>query len=296
MRKLILIHGRSQQMKDAEKLKQEWVDALHAGLRTADIDLEIPDEQIRFPYYGQTLFELAEDSTVKATEVIVKGSPSSAELDFIGAAVKDVAAGAGISEDDIVAAAEDPTQIRKDIQNWPWVLAALSAIDRVPGLSAVSIALATRDVYRYVRNPGIQTVIEDGVREAFTAGEESVVVAHSLGSVVAYNMMKREGKRRQWTVPALVTVGSPLGVNAICRLLNPIGRPDCLGDWYNAYDKHDVVALHPLDGTYFPVTPGIENYDRVKNPTSNKHGISGYLGDPVVAVRIRDALLDGSHR
>ncbi|MFG2988275.1 hypothetical protein ACGFZK_03010 [Streptomyces sp. NPDC048257] len=297
MRKLVLIHGRSQQLKDAAKLKQEWVDALHAGLRSADADLDIPDEQIRFPYYGQTLYELVTNSTVKAADVVVKGNVSSVEQDFIGAALNDVVASAGISEEDILAAAEDPSQISKDVQNLPWVLAALRAIDRVPGLSAVSIALATRDVYRYVRNPGIQVVIEDGVRQAFTARrevEESVVVAHSLGSVIAYSMLKREGKMHQWKVPALITVGSPLGINAIHRLLSPIGRPDCLGDWYNAYDNQDVVALHPLDDVYFPVTPGIENYDQVKNPTPNKHGISGYLGDPIVARRIRDALLDGA--
>jgi hypothetical protein len=294
MRKLVMIHGRSQQLKDAKKLKQEWVDALHTGLRNADGDLEIPDDRIRFPYYGQTLHELAVNSKSKATEVVVKGNPSVLEQDFIAAALKDVVDSVGISEEDIRAAADDPSQIPKDVQNWPWVLAALRVLDRVRPLSAASIALITRDVHRYLRNPGIGTVIDDGVRQAFTAGEESVVVAHSLGSVIAYNMMKREGGRHQWKVPALITVGSPLGVGAIALALSPIGRPTCLGDWYNAYDNQDVVALHPLDRKHFPVTPDIENYDKVENPTPNKHGITGYLADPVIACRIRDALLDGA--
>ncbi|GAA2768520.1 hypothetical protein GCM10010103_75620 [Streptomyces paradoxus] len=52
MRRLVLIHGRSQQRKDAEDLKQEWVQAPHNGLAGAGVSATVPEERIRFPYYG----------------------------------------------------------------------------------------------------------------------------------------------------------------------------------------------------------------------------------------------------
>jgi hypothetical protein len=56
-------------------------------------------------------------------------------------------------------------------------------------------------------------------------------------------------------------------------------------------DERDVVALYPLDAANFPVDPPIENKRDVDNPTSNRHGISGYLSDPVVARRLHEAVV-----
>jgi hypothetical protein len=291
-----MIHGRSQQFKDATALKQQWVEALHSGLTAANADLEIPDEQIRFPYYGQTLYDLAENADGPFAQVLVKGDDGAmddAEREFLTAVVAEAVERAGITSNQIRAASEDSTVIKRNALNWPWVLAALRAIDRVPGLGGASLALATRDVYKYLRNPGIQTVIESGVREAIPQGEQAVVVAHSLGTVVAYGLLKREAKAQDWQVTQLITVGSPLGVGPIVGALRPIGYPEGVSAWFNAFDPADVVALHPLDRAHFSVRPDIENYSGVRNPTPNRHGISGYLGDPTVAVRIRDALLAG---
>jgi hypothetical protein len=59
-----------------------------------------------------------------------------------------------------------------------------------------------------------------------------------------------------------------------------------VGHWFNAYDDRDVVALLPLDGQTFNVTPPIENKGDVRNFTDNRHGIEGYLVDPVVAQQV----------
>jgi hypothetical protein len=293
MRKLVMIHGRSQQFKDSSALKKDWVSCLHSGLTRAGSSLEIPDDQIRFPYYGQTLYDLAKDVHGPAAQVVVKGhgEPDQNEREFLTAVVAEAVQKAGITNEQIRAEYEDGTVIEKNVLNWPWTLAALRAIDRVPGLGGASLALATRDVYKYLRNPGIQTVIEKGVRTAMPSGEEAIVVAHSLGTVIAYNLLRREAKEQGWRVPLLITVGSPLAVGPIVQALSPISRPASVRDWFNAFDPADVVALHPLDHAHFPVKPEIENYAGVHNSTSNRHGISGYLGDPTVAVRIRDALL-----
>jgi hypothetical protein len=145
----------------------------------------------------------------------------------------------------------------------------------------------------------IRRKIDTGMMTAMTAGVESVVVSHSLGTVVAYTLLQREGGTHNWNVPLFVTVGSPLAVNAIRNLAPGVGEvggnrtPACVTAWFNAMDGRDVVSLYPLDVEHFPLTPPdrpIENKTDVDNPTDNRHGISGYLGDPVVAKRIYDAV------
>jgi len=78
-------------------------------------------------------------------------------------------------------------------------------------------------------------------------------------------------------------------VTAIRNALRPLVFPAVVGSWLNVMDTRDVVALGPLDECHRWVS-GIENKTDVRNPTANRHGISGYLDDAEVARRIHDAL------
>ena len=108
--------------------------------------------------------------------------------------------------------------------------------------------------------------------------------------MVAYNLLNKDPQAGEWEVPLFVTLGCPLGVNAIRKQVRPIAHPRCATAWFNAMDERDVVALYPLTKKRFDVNPAIENKKDVDNPTSNRHGISGYLGDAEVAARIHAAL------
>lgn len=300
-RELVFVHGRSQQHKDAAGLKREWIDSLREGLQKNRLELPIPEDRIRFPYYGDTLNDLVTGVDPGAVaEVIVKGSSGDAQMrDFIGDVLAEVVKRKNISDTQIhaeaqaaVAARGDGRVVEHGILNWGWVQGILSAIDRyVPHGSGVSIALATQDVYYYLTNQGARDLLEAGVRQAMTPGVESVVVSHSLGTVVAYNLLQREGTPLKWQVPLFVTLGSPLAVSRIRKGLMPIKHPECARRWFNAMDPDDVVALYPLDQNNFPVQPPIENKTDVDNTTPNQHGISGYLSDRVVAKTIYDALV-----
>jgi hypothetical protein len=291
--RLVFVHGRAQQDKDAAGLKQEWIGALRRGLAKSGLRLSVPDDHIRFPFYGDTLRDLATDRADVA-DVVVRGAAASGEeATFVRMVLQEVRTEAGISDDQIVAEADaaDRVAVERGPQNWPWVLAVLRALDKhVPATSAPSIATFTRDVYRYLRNIGVRDRIETGVRAAFAAGEPMVVVGHSLGSIVSYNLLRRDGEREGWEVPLFVTVGAPLAVTAIKRQLSPVRYPECVGRWFNAFDPRDIVALHPLDADYFPTTPAVENKTDVDNRTENRHGVSGYLEDSEVARRIHAGL------
>lgn len=291
-RQLVFIHGRAQQEKDSIALKKTWVDAWRKGLAASGLSLPLADADIRFPYFGDTLDQLVAGKPAdQAAQVIVRGEGESAdEQAFMRAILDEMVEHAGVTEDMIRAGASADAMARGP-QNWGWVQGILSALDQhVPGASGASVALFTKDVYQYLKNPGIRDPIDRGVRAAFTPGKETVVVGHSLGTVVAYNVLRRDGDAAGWKVPLFITLGSPLAVKVIKKSLAPISHPRCAGKWFNAMDERDVVSLYPLDAAHFAVNPAIENKTDVNNDTDNRHGISGYLSDPVVARRIHDAL------
>jgi hypothetical protein len=290
-RQLVMVHGRAQEHKDSIGLKAEWIAAFREGLAKSDLALPIAEQDIRFPYYGNTLYDLVKGNANPA-EVIVRGEAAGdAERDFIRSVLEEARVAAGITEEQLreVAGAD---VVARGPQNWEWFQGIIRAFDRfVPGGSGAGIALATYDVYQYIRNAGVRDTIEVGVRAALTSGLPTVVVGHSLGTVVSYNLLRRDGVEKNWVVPLYVTLGSPLGVSAIRKSLRPIQHPRCVTKWYNAMDERDVVALYPLNAKNFDVDPAIENKTSVKNQTPNRHGISGYLNDKDVARRVYDALV-----
>jgi hypothetical protein len=299
-RELVLVHGRAQQQKDSIALKREWLDALRKGLDKSRLTLPIAEDKVRFPYYGDTLHGLVADlPDDQVAEVIVRGSREDPQLRaFIAEVLEEVAARKGITDAQIEALGQAAIRARgstevleRGVLNWGWVRGILTALDtHVPGASGASIAIATTDVYRYLTNPSIRDKLEAGVRKAMTPNVESVVVSHSLGTVVAYNLLRRDGAQHGWRVPLLVTLGSPLAVKKIRSTLAPNKHPSCVRRWFNAMDPNDVVSLYPLDRGHFPLDPEIENKTDIDNPTENQHGISGYLEDKEVARRIHEAL------
>lgn len=299
MRTLVFVHGRAQEGKDSVALKQEWIDAWHAGLAAAGLTPPA-GLVIRFPYYGDTLADLTAGRTPEqAADVIVRGVANDRdEARFMAAVLAEVQEQAGLTDAQIDEAMGADV-VERGPANWEWVQGVLRAVDRhVPGGSGASIALATKDVYRFLTDTVTRDEIEQGVAQAIHPGEPTVVLSHSLGTVVAYDVLRREAAAQGWVVPTFITVGSPLGVSEIrkrMRALGPLAFPPGTATWANAMDERDVVALYPLTPKHFPVAPvvpAIRNKTDVRNGTPNRHGISGYLGDPEVARWILEAVSD----
>jgi pimeloyl-ACP methyl ester carboxylesterase len=175
-------------------------------------------------------------------------------------------------------------------------IAIVIGVNRTTGLA--ELTGAAPDAARFadwIENQGFETKRFGPVRRAINkivaeklTNEPTVVIGHSLGTVVAYDVLRQHAGN---AVPRYVTVGSPLGIRAIRRRLEaPLTMPTGVEDWYNARDQRDVVALYPLDKTNFDITPAIRNFSRVDNHTDNRHGIAGYLDDVQVAKEIRNAM------
>lgn len=282
--RLILIHGRDQQGKDCQALQKVWTEALDVGLDAAGLP-GIGEHEVVFPYYADNLTAMVNEiKSATAPLVNVKGSEStSAVLDSVQIALLLEVLGK-----DALAAISQEEALHKGLQN----TAAAIALARIADRSALGqgfLTKLTEDVSTYLQHQVVAKRVNDLV--ALAIGTQAcVVVAHSLGSIVAYRVLRELGAAAQ--VRRLITVGSPLGLHTVRKLLSPPARtfPAGVGSWFNAFDPADIVALHPLDEVAWPISPAIENHARVKNHMDNRHGISGYLDDQEVARAIYEGL------
>jgi hypothetical protein len=288
--KLIYVHGRNQQGKNAEALRQEWKQAQAEGFRR--VALTWPEAiEPQLPFYGDELDKLVKQLNAPlAADVMARGGAEStvvsSESELRSELLQEIAQAQNITPmqitaqfaADVAARGGDAEAIQRGPGNWEWVHSILKLLDRTPIGSNV-IDTFTRDVSVYLTNVNVRRRIDDIVRAAIP-DEPCVVIAHSLGTIVAYNVLRQ---LRTASHIRLITVGSPLGIQAIKRHLDTLAMPVRVVHWYNAMDEKDVVALYPLDQTHFGIAPPIENKTTVDNPTGEHHGIEGYLWDPDVA-------------
>jgi hypothetical protein len=275
--KLIFIHGREQESFEAEDLKKIWTDTLNEGFKKNGLTLP-KNVTIEFPYFGKLLKSMADNPDAIPLEDI-------ATRDFFNILT---------SEDDFLHDYLNEVLGRVDIAhergllNNETVQNLFERIDKIGFLGDLSLKKFTKDVYLYLTHSGIRKRINETILEKMDTNP-CVVIGHSLGSIVSYDVLKTNPKLK---VNKLITIGSPLGISSIRRhLAPPVGMPECVKNgWFNAYDERDFVALKPLDALSFPFKPPISNKNDVDNPTDNRHGIIGYLNDKVVAKTIYDAL------
>ncbi|MFF4602978.1 hypothetical protein ACFY12_09535 [Streptomyces sp. NPDC001339] len=136
-----------------------------------------------------------------------------------------------------------------------------------------------KDVHAYFFG-GAGPAMREVVREALGGPADGplVVIGHSLGSVIAYEVLRELGRE----VELLVTVGSPLAITEVQdQLVHPPAVPAGVAAWRNASDLRDLVALdHTLRPEYAP--PERVTDLLVTNDSGNHHGIREYLSQPQV--------------
>lgn len=287
--RLVLVHGRAQGGRDVEEIRGEWLAALAEGAAKSGHALP-GDIEIVLPFYGDRLDELVEAAQVKtASGITAKGNATQDDyLRFQADLANDLRMELGITDEQVNDAYGDNPK-EKGPLNWEWVQAIVKAIDSASGtITAGALEIFTRDVFLYLELNAVRQEVDRIVAEALTS-QPTVVVGHSLGSVVAYNILRT--RAADLNVPLYLTVGSPLGIRAIRTRLAPIAFPASVTTWLNYYDERDIVSLNPLDDDHFRVDPKVSNVSDVQNQTDNRHGISGYLNDQRVAANIVDSFL-----
>lgn len=287
MAKLIFIHGRGLSHRNQEELRQEWIDALKKGLACSQ--LVIPEgTEIVLPFYGLELDQLRKEYTSGSDNGLqAKGEELINNHSLYLELLRELADNAEITPEQIIQEM-DGELVARGLRNTALALAFARELDKHRFTGELSIRIITNDVFDYLIKPTITQKINDIVLKAI-GDEPCVVVAHSLGTVIGYNVL---AKNDFLDVQSYITVGSPLGLKAMgTHIFTPLTMPMCIREkWFNAYDSRDIVALKPLTQEHFDIDPEITNYGLVHNDFSKHHGIEGYLGDAAVAKEIFDQL------
>lgn len=143
-----------------------------------------------------------------------------------------------------------------------------------------AILRCVRQVDRYFSDRAFRGLVLEELGRAMDA-RPSVVVAHSLGSVAAYDWLRA---RPDAPAVTLVTLGSPLGFRGIRERLGAIGEPlawpGCVTRWVNVADENDVVAtVKSLRG----VVDGEVDDRPTRSPVLRTHSAPEYLANPHTA-------------
>jgi hypothetical protein len=275
---LVLIHGRRQHGREPAELRREWVAGLNAGLTKARLETVRPEEAV-LPYYGDLLqrktleaLEWGTDIDLEALLPIDPHMPEEIQR---------------LESDLLRSMAERAAPGAPDEEGWEdailWVPGARRLIALVAAATGVDHELVEgwlTDVAVYLLFA--RDAVLDTVRAAIDATEgEVVIVAHSLGSLVAMDLLDEPEVRDRTTL--LVTAGSPLGLGAVQRHLRTPGALHPGVEWITAWDPDDFGALgHPLTPCFGEPLEDL----RVDNPSAEVHSIERYLGHEPVAKRI----------
>lgn len=164
-----------------------------------------------------------------------------------------------------------------------------------------------QDVAVYFLDAERRRAIQDRLRAALAqAGQPAIIVAHSLGTVIAFETLSQMTPAIE--VPLFVTVGSPLGLELLQDEIQAHGTelavPAGVAAWRNFADRWDPIALDRRLSDDFAATDGVAIQDTVVRNTERQllniwdaHHSGGYLAHPKVRdVVYRAAAIDMNAR
>ncbi|MGW2281968.1 hypothetical protein [Streptomyces sp. NPDC001770] len=280
MARIVGIHGIGWSWKSREEMHETWHGALSTGLRN-----------VRYPDAGAVTFEAAFYGH------LYNGGPGKSGGDVLYTAA-DVAEGFEYELLEAMAREADPAAFDENSAEPAskglavrGAQACLDILERTPylgGMTASIIIRQIKQVHRYFEDPALGQEIR---RELETAiqGDTRVVLAHSLGSVAAYEVLWNLQDVR---IDTLVTMGSPLGLKSIRRRLARTahaepGRPPSVRRWVNVAAEQDVVALRKRIKTLY--AGEVEDFV-VTNPLRHMHDCTLYLANLRTAQAVKSAL------
>ena len=147
---------------------------------------------------------------------------------------------------------------------------------RFPDTSGVLFLGNLRQVRKYLRDLRLKAQVNEITSQA--ADGATVLIGHSLGSVVAYEFLRQNPGH---SVKVLLTLGSPLGLRMVRDRL-PAADPGTVR-WVNVRDRNDpVTAAGPLDRWYPSAVDGLADNG------SKPHKAERYLCSPAVGAALAD--------
>ncbi|GAA5069181.1 hypothetical protein [Streptomyces similanensis] len=238
MSRVVLVHGIAQETKGEESLLLDWYPALCDGLKRAEAE-PVDRAEVSMAFWGH-VFRPAGRRTL--------GPPVLDASDVEQGLEEELLLGwweAASAAETRVPGPEEPARLRtpRPVQR---ALDALSHSAFFAGLGESLLIHAARQVRRYFTEPAVRAGVQAEFARCVTDRTE-LVIAHSLGSVIAYEGLCAHP---EWPDLTLITLGSPLGVRKmVFDRLEPAPAggfarwPAPVRKWTNIADSGDAVAL-----------------------------------------------------
>ncbi len=275
---ILMIHGIGQEVSTKDELLKKWTESLH----TAQPGL-LDGELVEMAYYGTTLADWANGKTKTAVGMDAESTAvdvgDADELKFLSAVMEEFASDHGIDEAEIEAAMETAGIDVVPMDNFiaRRLVGLLRVVEKISPTKGSLLLRVIKQGHTYLSSPRAAKAVDSIVRPLLQRSPQ-VLITHSLGTVIAFKLLRElEAKGADIQIPLLITMGSPLGLDAFkAKLGAPRRKPAFVARWINFYDPSDFVTLgKPLNEKNF--ASNIDNDGTVDNKTFNAHGIIGYL-------------------
>ncbi|MFC8515576.1 hypothetical protein [Streptomyces sp. NPDC057257] len=239
MARIVGVHGVGKQRLGSNTLSKDWEPALADGLERAGGPKIAPGD-LRMAFYGDLFRPPGHDLSLSpgdpflTADDVDEGFEADLLMEWWSACARTDPAVPPPGADDTLARSPRAVQT---------ALRVLQHSRFFAEISLRALVFDLKQVRRYLTDPELRAEARNRVAAAI-GPDTRVVVAHSLGSVVAYEALC--ASRSDHQVRALVTLGSPLGMRMVFdRLLpepgawpGPVPEPR----WTNIVDEGDVVA------------------------------------------------------
>lgn len=129
----------------------------------------------------------------------------------------------------------------------------------IPHIATERMALHLRDLRRYVNDhngiaQNIRQQLKLSLRAAQASGRPILLVAHSMGSVIAFESLWQLSRvdRQAMNIDTLLTMGSPLGQHYIQKrikghdAIGPVRFPSNIRRWINLAAVGDLTTIDPI--------------------------------------------------
>ncbi|TPE47873.1 hypothetical protein [Amaricoccus solimangrovi] len=290
MVRIAFVHGINNEKSTPQCIAERWWAALLRGWETLGLT-QVERPQIDVGFYGTILANAV--AGAKSRAVHQGGNTSGGHLGqaFLETYLRDMT---GETLDCVPGAASPGDAVAQGPVKQRLVHAA-AAVERHLRNHGKWLAKGyLPQAVAYIDDPGLAAQIGVTVRKQIfdTHDEETILIAHSLGTVVSYKLLAGDAKLRNRRVPLFMTLGSPLGIGMMRSIL-PARRtvPDPpVAAWVNAYRRDDFVALNrPLTRETIGLS-GVDNIADGLNEEADPHSVEAYLSSPPICARIYDKL------
>jgi hypothetical protein len=275
MPRIVAIHGIAQQHKGEQTLKGYWLPALQDGLMRSQSGQTLVDDDFAVAFYGD-LFRTSDGPAEKSGSIDFPWEPEDIaaddelEVGLLASWWQEAQRiDPNVPEPELGGKARTPQFVQE-------ALVALSHSKFFAGLAERVMIGNLKQVGGYLRDDAVRATAQRRLA-SFVDEDTQVLIAHSLGSIVAYETLCAHP---DWNIRSFITLGSPLGIpNVIFHRLRPAppnGKgawPSCVTEWFNIADRGDVVALIKRLGPLF----NGDVQDLLVNNGAKAHDVRPYL-------------------